>query len=113
MVAVLLGSLAIQGCAVAALTTVGLAGGAEIKHTVSLFGLALPDEPEHRLMTTLREKLVKIGAKVVRHGRDVTFQLAEMAVLRNLFQKTWALDANSAPNGGRPFTVFNGAFILP
>ncbi len=41
MVAVLLGSLALQGCAVAALTTVGLAGGAEIKHTVSLFGLAL------------------------------------------------------------------------
>ncbi len=31
-------------------------------------------------MTTLREKLVKIGAKVVRHGRYVTFQLAEVAV---------------------------------
>ncbi len=30
--------------------------------------------------TTLREKLVKIGAKVVRHGRYVTFQLAEVAV---------------------------------
>ena len=41
MVVVLLGSLALQGCAVAALTTVGLAGGPEIKHTVSLFGLAL------------------------------------------------------------------------
>ena len=27
-------------------------------------------------LTTLREKLVKIGAKVVRHGRYVTFQLA-------------------------------------
>jgi hypothetical protein len=32
----------------------------------------------------LREKLVKIGAKVVRHGRYVTFQLAEVAVPRDL-----------------------------
>ncbi len=30
---------------------------------------------------------VKIGAKVVRHGRYVTFQLAEVAVLRELFRK--------------------------
>ncbi len=37
-------------------------------------------------MTTLREKLVKIGAKVVRHGRYVTFQLAEVAVPRGLFE---------------------------
>lgn len=28
-------------------------------------------------LTTLREKLIKIGAKVVRHARVVTFQLAE------------------------------------
>ena len=38
-------------------------------------------------MTTLREKLVKIGAKVVSHGRYVTFQLAEVAVPRELFRK--------------------------
>ncbi len=36
-------------------------------------------------MATLREKLVKIGAKVVRHGRYVTFQLAEVAISRSLF----------------------------
>ena len=36
-------------------------------------------------MTTLCEKLIKIGAKVVRHGRYVTFQLAEVAVSRRLF----------------------------
>ena len=29
---------------------------------------------------TLREKLVKIGAKVVAHGRYLTFQLAEVEV---------------------------------
>ncbi len=31
--------------------------------------LALPKEVEHWSLTTLREKLVKIGAKVVSHGR--------------------------------------------
>ena len=36
-------------------------------------------------MTTLREKLVKIGAKVVRSARYVTFQLAEVAVSKRLF----------------------------
>ncbi len=36
-------------------------------------------------MTTMREKLVKIGAKVVRHGRYITFQLAEVAIPRILF----------------------------
>ncbi len=42
-------------------------------------------------LTTLREKLVKIGAKVVRHGRYVTFQLAEVAVPRSLFRKILSL----------------------
>ncbi len=36
-------------------------------------------------LTTLREKLVKIGARIVRHGRYVVFQLAEVAVPRSLF----------------------------
>jgi len=47
--------------------------------------LALHDEVEHLSLTTLREKLVKIGAKVVSHGRYVTFQLAEVAISRALF----------------------------
>ncbi len=33
--------------------------------------VALPDEVEHWSMTTLRGKLIKIGAKVVRPGRDL------------------------------------------
>ncbi len=49
--------------------------------------LALPQEVEHWSLTTLREKLVKIGAKIVCYGRYVTFQLAEVAVPRDLFQK--------------------------
>ncbi len=47
--------------------------------------LALPEAVEHWSLTTLREKLIKIGAKVVRHGRYVTFQLAEVAIPRSLF----------------------------
>ena len=47
--------------------------------------LALPEEVEHWSLTTLREKLVKIGARIVRHGRYVVFQLAEVAVPHNLF----------------------------
>ncbi|MDP6083603.1 MAG: IS1380 family transposase, partial [Verrucomicrobiota bacterium] len=42
---------------------------------------------EHWSLTTLREKLVKVGAKVVSHGRYVTFQLAEVAVPRELLRK--------------------------
>jgi hypothetical protein len=49
--------------------------------------LALPREVEHWSMTTLREKLIKIGAKIVRHGRYVTFQMAEVAVPRHLFRE--------------------------
>jgi hypothetical protein len=45
----------------------------------------LPTEVELRSLTTLPEKLVKIGAKVVRHGRYITFQLGEVTIPRRLF----------------------------
>ena len=53
--------------------------------------LALPKEVEHWSLTTIREKLIKIGAKVVAHGRYVTFQMAEVAVPRDLFGRILAL----------------------
>ncbi len=59
--------------------------------------LALPKEVEHWSLTTLREKLVKIGAKVVSHGRYVTFQLAEVAVPRILFAEILRLIAELRP----------------
>ena len=49
--------------------------------------LALPTAVAHWSLTTLREKLVKIGAKVVRHGRYIIFQMAEVAVPRKLFEE--------------------------
>ncbi len=47
--------------------------------------LALPEAMEQWSLTTLREKLIKIGAKIVRHGRYITFQMAEVAISRPLF----------------------------
>ncbi len=47
--------------------------------------LALPAAVEQWSLTTLREKLIKIGAKVIRHGRYVIFQMAEVAIPRDLF----------------------------
>jgi len=49
--------------------------------------LALPRTVKHWSLTTLREKLVKIGAKVVSHSRYVVFQMAEVAVPRTLFRE--------------------------
>jgi len=48
--------------------------------------LALPRSVKHWSLTTLREKLIKIGAKVVTHARYVIFQMAEVAVPKQLFR---------------------------
>jgi Transposase DDE domain group 1 len=48
--------------------------------------LAMPAGAEPWSLTSLREKLIKIGAKVVSHGRYVTFQMSEVAVPRQMFQ---------------------------
>jgi hypothetical protein len=45
-----------------------------------------PQAAEPWSLTSLREKLIKIGAKVVRHGRYVLFQMAEVAVSRLIFK---------------------------
>lgn len=43
------------------------------------------NDAERRSLTTLRDKLIKIGGKTVRHGRYVTLHMAEVAVPRALF----------------------------
>ena len=46
----------------------------------------LPEDAAHSACkATLREKSVNIGAKVVTHSRYVVFQMAEVAVARELF----------------------------
>jgi hypothetical protein len=49
--------------------------------------LALPGTVKQWSMTTLRDRMVKIGAKIVRHGRSITFHMAEVMVPRGLFQQ--------------------------
>src|SRR6516164_3211539 len=55
--------------------------------------LAMPKTAEPWSLTSLREKLIKIGAKVVSHGRYVTFQMAEVAVPRQMFAEILSLIA--------------------
>ena len=45
----------------------------------------MPETAEPWSLTALRDRLIKIGAKVVSHGRYVTFQLAEVIVSRQMF----------------------------
>jgi hypothetical protein len=59
--------------------------------------LALPDEVKQWSLTTPQERLVELGAKVVRHGRSVTFQMAEVMVPRELFQQILAAIATLRP----------------
>jgi hypothetical protein len=47
--------------------------------------LALSQAVAQWSLTSLREKLIKIGAKVVRHARYAVFQMPEVAVPRELF----------------------------
>ena len=47
--------------------------------------LALPRSINHWSLRTLQTRLIKIGAKVVRHARYTCFQMAEVSVSRNLF----------------------------
>jgi hypothetical protein len=55
--------------------------------------LAMPKATEPWSLTSLREKLIKTGAKVVSHGRYVTFQLVEIAVPREMFAEILSLIA--------------------
>jgi len=55
--------------------------------------LALPEAVRHWSLTSLRDKLVKIGAKVITHARYTAFQMAEVAVPRGLFEEILQLIA--------------------
>jgi hypothetical protein len=59
--------------------------------------LATPEAMKDWSLTSLKEKLIKIGAKVVSHGRYVAFQMAEVAIPRNLFAEILRLIAELRP----------------
>ena len=48
-------------------------------------------------LTSLKEKLIKIGAKVVSHGRYIAFQMAEVAIPRQMFLEILRLIAELRP----------------
>jgi Transposase DDE domain group 1 len=48
--------------------------------------LALPLGIRHWSLMTQKEKLIKVGAKVIWHAGYLTFQMAEVAIRRNIFQ---------------------------
>jgi hypothetical protein len=54
-------------------------------------------EPIKDWSLSLKEKLIKIGAKVVSHGRYVAFQMAEVAISRQMFQEILRLIAEPRP----------------
>ena len=49
--------------------------------------LALPNKIRDWSLRTLQVKLIKIGAKVVKHSRYVIFQMAEVMVSKSLFHE--------------------------
>jgi hypothetical protein len=59
--------------------------------------LATPEPIKDWSLTSLKEKLIKIGAKVVSHGRYVAFQMAEVAIPRQMFQEILRLIAELRP----------------
>jgi hypothetical protein len=54
--------------------------------------LATPEPIKDWSLTSLKEKLIKIGAKIVSRGRYVAFQMAEVAIPRNLFDEILRAD---------------------
>jgi hypothetical protein len=59
--------------------------------------LATPEPIKNWSLTSLKEKLINIGAKVVNHGRYIAFQMAEVAMPRILFAEILRLIAELRP----------------
>jgi Transposase DDE domain group 1 len=60
--------------------------------------LAMPKTAEPWSLTSLREKLIKIGANVVAHGRYITSQMAEVAVSRQMVAEILSLIGRLRPS---------------
>ncbi len=69
--------------------------------------LATPEPIKHWSPTTLKERLIKIDAKVVSHGRYVAFQMTEVANSRDLFADILRLIA-----GLRPPPIVSSAYAF-
>jgi len=63
---------------------------------------ALPEAVAQWSLTSPRERLVKIGAKVIAHARDAVFQMAEVAVPRDLFRRILDMIDDLRPRAPTP-----------
>ncbi|MFM7282566.1 MAG: IS1380 family transposase, partial [Planctomycetia bacterium] len=59
--------------------------------------LATPEPIRDWSLTSLKEKLIKIGAKVISHSRYVAFKMSEVAIPRQLFADILRLIAELRP----------------
>ncbi len=59
--------------------------------------LATPEPIKDWSLTSPKEKLIKIGAKVVGHGRGIAFQMAEVSISKTLFADILRLIAELRP----------------
>jgi hypothetical protein len=58
----------------------------------------MPDVRRQRWsLSSLKEKVITIGAKVISHGRSVAFLTAEVAIIRRMFQEILRLIAELLP----------------
>jgi hypothetical protein len=64
--------------------------------------LAAPEPIKDSSLTSLKEKMIKIGAKIVSHRRYVAFQMAEVAIAKNLFAEILRLIAELLPPAVAP-----------
>jgi hypothetical protein len=74
--------------------------------------LRCPHESVTPTLTSLKEKLIKSGAKVVCHGRYVAFQMAAVAIPRNLFSYIPRLNAELRPPAVTS-KVRSARFVMP
>jgi hypothetical protein len=59
--------------------------------------LATPEPIKDWSLSSLKEKLIKIGGKVISHGRSIAFQMVEVAIPRQMFQEILWLIAELRP----------------
>ena len=62
--------------------------------------LCLPKAVKHWSLRSVQIKLIKIGARLVRHARRLVFQLAEVAVSREVFREVLERIAGLHPAPG-------------
>ena len=61
--------------------------------------LTLPESVKHWSLRSVQTKLIKMGGRLVRHARRLVFQLAEVAVSREVFRQVWSV--SPAPSSTR------------